>query len=77
MSDLDRFDLRLLRTWPEKNWAFAKNEAQDRRASDLARKGYLDRDMRQSSLTGNGSHATLKWTYRLTEKGKAARGEAT
>lgn len=72
MSDLDRFDLRLLRTWPEKNWAFAKNEAQDRRASDLARKGYLDRDMRR-----NGSHATLKWTYRLTEKGKAARGEAT
>lgn len=73
---LDRFDVALLVSWPEKGYAFPKTDAKERRASDLARHGYMEREMRRYGMARGGHSVTWKWAYRLTDKGRGARSGA-
>ena len=75
--DLDHHDMALLRMLPEKTFDFAKTVAQERRLFDLFQGEYVERNWRAYSMTCGGKRCSYRWAYRLTEKGKAARGEAT
>ncbi len=72
ITGLDRFDLALLRKCNANKYAFTKTDAQERRASDLERAGYLERKWDTYSSTAGGASIQQRWAYRLSAKGASA-----
>jgi hypothetical protein len=74
-KELSKVDLRRLAPFPSDAFEFTKTVAEERFAFDMFRVGLLERRWEMYSMAPGGKSAQFRWSYRLTDMGRAALGE--
>jgi hypothetical protein len=73
---LSKVDPSRLALFPSNAFEFTKTVAEERFAFDMSRVGLLERRWEMYSMVPGGKSAQFRWSYRLTDKGRAALGES-